>query len=132
MIQSNSRACLPDFVGLPYGFRSADGGVDCWQLVRRAGAVLFGVEFPDPDCLFLSDAGRVMRENFARWDRVAVPEAGDVVCLTLRGQPLHTGLMLDARSFLHVLPNSTSRIDRVTDIAWRSRIDGFYRWRARS
>ena len=130
MTRSSSPASLPKFVGIPYGFRGAGGGLDCWQLVRAAACQLYGLTFPDPVCPRIEQAGAAMREGFRAWLKVDLPKASDVVCLTLAGQPLHTGLVLERGRFLHVLPRTTSRIDRLDGIVWRSRIEGFYRWPA--
>ncbi len=128
MTPSNSPACLRDFVGLPYGFRGEGGGVDCWQLVLRAARELYGLTFPDPEVPSMNEASAIMRDGFSYWRRVDDPQAGDAVCISLAGRPLHAGLVIEGGRFLHVLAGRDSCIERLDAIAWRRRIEGFYRW----
>lgn len=133
MTRSNIPDSLPSLIGLPYGFRGEGGGVDCWQLVRRAARELYGIDFPNPACPTLADASAVMRAESVNWIPVADPLAGDVVLFTLRGEPLHAGLVIGRGRFLHVLKGRASCVERLDGVLWHRRIEGFYRWpRAKS
>jgi len=122
---------LRPYLELRWGFRGEGGGIDCWQLVCRAGRELFGRDYPDDFALEQAELAQVFAHERQRWlevDRAAM-EPGDVVLLTLRGEPVHAGIMVDRRRFLHIMPGAESTLGDIDGLAWRHRIGGFFRCR---
>lgn len=126
------------YVGLPWLDGGRDSaGLDCWGLVRLVYEDRFGVELPS-----LSDGYRDTRDFDAianlyevercDWIERPGPAPGDVVAFRIIGIPLHVGVIVDARSFLHAWVERGTCLDRLTSPAWRPRILGFYRHRLRS
>ena len=127
---------IAPYLALRWGYRGEGGGVDCWQLVCRVAREQFGLDYQDsfgavPDRL--RDQALTMDAERAKWTEVAVPEPGDVVLITVGGLPVHVGIMLDQRRFLHILkPGRADReryasVSEVDSLIWKSRIAGYYR-----
>ena len=115
--------------------RSWDGW-DCWGMVNVAYRELRGVELPSfagdyPDAGDTRE-GRacvegLIRANMGDWRKVSAPEPGDVVLLKIGGRPIHVGLMVGQRAFLHTEKKIGTVIERTDGAMWRDRIDGVYR-----
>ena len=104
---------LDSFLGIPYKFKGRDRqGIDClglvWLYLREKGIFI-----PDDDGLpMLEEAqsdylDRVLKA-LARAERVAVPQADDIVVMRLPGGYTHMGVMADNQHMLHVLINRPS------------------------
>lgn len=116
------------FVGIPYGFRGAPG-LDCYQLVVKVMAEVFGKNIPD--YLFeggWQDADKGFLEHKSEFEKVTSPNPGDIVLINIGNKPIHCGVVVGSCTMLHSLRGSNSCIERFTTTKWRNRIEGFYRW----
>lgn len=104
---------LEPFVDVPY----EPDQKFCRVLAAR---VLAGVGIPLADVESPEDA--------RDWSPTDRPEAWDVVVFNVAGQPGHIGVCIGRGRFLHVERGQRSRIARLTDPLWCSRIEGFYRY----
>lgn len=115
-------------MGVPFVVRGrGPKAYDCWGLVR--GVLLAaGQDLP----LFLED-GDGISEQKARLDQWtflhdATPQPFDIVIFDLGKQSLHLGVVCGPQMFLHITYGMTSGVERFTDLRWRSRLKGFYRY----
>jgi hypothetical protein len=51
----------------------------------------------------------------------------DVPLFTLGGMPIHVGLMIDHRNFLHCEKKIGTVIERIDSMAWNKRLSGVFR-----
>jgi cell wall-associated NlpC family hydrolase len=132
---------INDFIfktmSVPFVDKGRDySGVDCYGLVYLCFRDVYGVELPlyrdDYD-----DAGntRKSRGDISRmigtgkriWKQVIDYKPMDVALFTLGGQPLHVGMMIDHRNFLHCEKKIGVVIEGLNRAMWRNRLEGVYR-----
>ncbi len=112
-------------------------GFDCWGLVKYVGDIGFGFDIPDfqIDCedknkIYLQFLERTKRE-FEPIERSEV-RPGDFVAINMLVHTpsivQHFGIMVDNKRFIHTLEKQGPQITAITDIAYKNRIRGFYRW----
>lgn len=124
------------YVGLPYKSRGRDrDGLDCWGLFYLAGREALDLPLPDYEGPAwddaVSSAGIVKAAaTFAkRFQRLKPGEEqiGDGVLFFIGGLPIHIGMVIGRRRFLHIERNMTSTVARYDALEWRFRVEGFYR-----
>lgn len=125
------------YVGIPFKDKGRDqSGTDCWGLIRLVFKTEKSVDLPDlsgdyedtHDCAGIN--ATYIKEAQSRWKPV---EAGkekpmDVAVFKIKGMPMHVGIVLSRKRFLHVSRGMDSVIDRYDSLRWRNRIEGFYRY----
>ncbi len=126
------------FVGIPFieGGRDigADGGLDCWGLVRTVyqkkcdvlldayEAVQFGPHTVEQELFKKATACWTKLEN-------EEPRPTDVILFRFMGLPLHVACYIKPGWMLHSRgSNAGSTIERYTTPMWNQRIEGFYRY----
>jgi len=123
------------YIGLPFRDLGRDrAGLDCWGLVRLVASEQFNVHLPsfigeyEKAADVTSIAALVGREA-QHWLPVQPgrERLGDVIVLRLRGQPVHTGLVLGDMQMLHIEQGIDSAIEKYSSPRWKDRIFGFYR-----
>lgn len=120
------------YIGLPFADHGRAGGFDCWGLVRHVLGAERGLQLPDYGTGYVDvgDHAGVMKsilDGLAEdWQRVAEPQAGALVIFNICGKPRHVGLLVSDTAFIHAPEGQTSRIERLADRMWSSRIEGFY------
>lgn len=129
--QSNSLlAMLPDkyrdFVGVEY---EAPHG--CFRLVAKVFLEAYGIDLGDQDGDLLQaqskDRTARMQECLRRMTHeVKNPQEGDVIII--RGRPWHMGLVVYPPYMIHSYNGGTACIENYTDMRWRNRIQGFFRY----
>lgn len=109
-------------------------GVDCWGLVALAYSELMGISLPlysgnydsANDRPTLSKLVEQERKTWVQVDRVEVKPL-DCVVLLMAGRPVHVGLMIDKRQFLHCSHRIGTVVERVDSVLWQERVEGYYR-----
>jgi cell wall-associated NlpC family hydrolase len=111
-------------------------GWDCYGLVYCFYRNVYGKFLPTYDEGY-EDTGNsrqsrkqinaLMLDNKISWDKVDKPQEGDVVLFNLGGLPIHAGIMLDVRRFLHCERKRNTMIESVSSSMWKLRVEGFYR-----
>lgn len=125
------------YIGLSFEARGRDRrGLDCWGLVRLVLAEQCGIAVPchAKSYAHATDAARIgaiVSDEIPRWRAIAPgdEELGDVVVLRMRGTPMHVGLVIGDGQMLHIETGINSAIERYTNLRWRERVEGFYRYR---
>jgi cell wall-associated NlpC family hydrolase len=134
-------AWVARYVGLPFKSLGRErDGVDCWGLVHLVYREQLGREVPSysadyADAFDLEEVAALVRgEMISRWREVprGAERIGDVILLRLRGQPSHTGIVVDTeaagRWFLHARERVHSCLERYDTMRWEKRVLGFYRY----
>lgn len=86
-----------------------------------------GGVYPDDSEKSRQAAAQAALRERERWIKVTHPKPYDVLLLRVMGVPVHVGIVVDARSFLHVMKGTQSIIEPIYSAHWRKRIDGFFR-----
>ncbi|MCM0018435.1 MAG: NlpC/P60 family protein [Tagaea sp.] len=136
-------AWVADYQAIPFVESGRTrAGADCYGLVLLVLREQFGVDIPaDPVGAWRLNAGRAERVALAArvararesWQELRRDEAGPGAVLLLRhwGRPLHVGLVLNDRAFLHSEPGAGPHVASYVEGVWSGdRVLGFYAWRA--
>lgn len=111
-------------------------GWDCWGLLVCAYRDVCGIMLPTFDGAYaaadVSAASPRLTEllvgDLGRWTKIEerVPMAGAL--FNISGRPVHVGLVLDGRRFLHAEKNVGSEVARFSSPVWSRRLEGIYRY----
>lgn len=128
------------YVGLPYkeGGRDFEGGFDCWGLVRQVILDQTGKELPRLDGVTYNPNGdkrellkaisEYTQEPFG-WKRLTNDEKPCIynVIWLRNGGPIHFGVMIDDKRFLHIEDGCDSVIEKLDSPRWNRKIRGFFK-----
>lgn len=124
-------------LSVPYQEKGRDYlGWDCWAVPYLAYRDVLGIDLPsytdsytDPGNTSVSreELGQLISGEKLHWQQVMSYEPMDVVLFTLGGQPVHVGLMIDSRRFLHCEKKIGTVIEMIDSAVWKRRLDGVYR-----
>lgn len=124
-------------MGTPFRDKGRDySGVDCYGLVRLAYHDVFSVDLPSYSDEY-TDAGNsresrlelneILAMNKRHWKQIKDYRPMDVALFTLGGMPIHVGLMIDSKNFLHCEKKVGTVIESITSAMWKRRHEGSYR-----
>ena len=68
------------------------------------------------------------REMAHVYFKVDKPQAFDVIVCRVRGQPWHTGIVIEPNEMLHTQRYTNAVVEHYDRFNWKSRILGFYRY----
>ena len=133
MGQSKYEQIARQFLGIPYRHGGRDRkGLDCLGLVHLFYREL-GIKVPDNDGQpyandwYKKDPERLLRVLLQFGKPVNLPaeplQPLDLVYFRMGGAITHAGVMIDHRSFLHVLTRQTVQISPL-NLAWKRRLRG--------
>jgi cell wall-associated NlpC family hydrolase len=132
-----SKPWINNYIGLPFKDKGRSmAGVDCWGLVQQIYRRERGIELPDyliyetvsDKDQVVDTVNKIRSEGWVAYPKTIRPEQFDVILFESGGKPLHVGLMIDPRRFVHSAQDDYSRIERYTSGIWFSRVEGFYRY----
>lgn len=122
------------YFDIPFKLRGRDfDGADCYGLVRLVLLHEFNIELPlwEEDYSDIKDHDRLTELIIARqseFKEVNEPRAGDIVLLRMGSVfPVHIGVMIDSRHFIHTRKDEDVTCCKISDKKWNRRIEGFYR-----
>lgn len=125
------------FVGAPFVELGRGPAFDCWGLVRAVYAARLDVTLPDYGEISASDLVRVARTmgpaaDTDPWASVDQPQEFDLAIMSWPGRrwPGHVGVMIDARTVLHVEAASAACLVPLDHHSIRHRVLGFRRLKA--
>lgn len=117
---------ISDFIGQPYDHPR----FNCWSLVHDVLQKVYEVLPPqyhyDGDVM---NANEVFVNKIPCWEKLDAPIPSAVVVFNIGGKPLHCGVMINDKEFLHTMKGRDSCIERLDSMQWQRRINGFYLWR---
>lgn len=120
------------YIGLPYESNGRTrAGVDCWGLVRLFYAEQLHIELPDYSELYSGawdpQLSEVIKLHQRDWTQVTDARPGDVCVFNIYGEPLHVGVYIGARRFLHAREGRDSVVESLDSHQWSRRFAGFFR-----
>lgn len=127
-----------NFVGIAYRPGGSDEkGCDCWGLVRLVYRRHFGIDLPGvvldvtpgetPESTAIAPVLDLARDSF--WERVSVPQPGDVAVFRVKGHDSHVGLVTTPGYMLHVREGHEAVIEAYDRRFWKNSFRGVYRWK---
>lgn len=133
---------IGDYMAIPFveGGRTRDGA-DCYGLLRLVLAERFNVVIPeDPVGAWPRDLDRAGKIDLARrverardaWREMRRTEIRPGLCILLRveGRPMHVGIVLNERAFLHTDRDAGVNVESYVEGMWSgNRVLGFYEYR---
>mgnify|MGYP002778561451 CR=1 FL=1 len=127
---------LAPYIGLPFlPHGRTREGLDCWGLVRLVLAEHFGKQLPSYADGYGSitdrqTLGALIPGHLASgWQEVPAGQecSGDLILLRVLGVPMHVGLVIGSRRFLHIEQTINSCIESYDTSPWARRVLGFWR-----
>lgn len=117
--------------------RELGKGFDCWGLVHSISNEVFGNNIPD-FTIGSEDKNRIYmqflertREEFYEIDKDQIRE-GDIAALNMiissPNVVQHFGIFINKNTFIHTLKKAGPQLTKITDISYKNRIRGYYRW----
>lgn len=129
---------IEKYLGVPYKHHGRTmEGLDCWGFLKLVyadlGFRLFDIEDLQYEKVWGLKGKDYFKDNyFHDWDRAQVPEVLDgVLFLNSRGVANHAGVALAGRRFIHCCRAGVV-VSRLDDPSWKTKIEGFYRLKART
>lgn len=119
------------------GGRDYDG-IDCYGIPFLAYRDVLGIDLPAFYGEY-EDGGKSVESratindlilaNKNEWELVDKYEPMDVVLFTLGGNPIHVGIMIDSKRFLHCERKIGVVVEKISSFMWWKRLEGVYRLR---
>jgi hypothetical protein len=121
------------YIGLPYLDNGrTPTGVDCWGLARLVYKDEFGIDLPSYTEEYIGGTDphivQVVELYKDNWETTTTPDIGDLCLFNIFGEPMHVGVFVGNNKFLHCRRGSDSVIESLTNIKWKNRFVGFYKY----
>lgn len=117
--------------------RELGKGFDCWGLVYSISNEVFGNSIPD-FTIGSEDKNRIYmqflertKEEFYRIEESQIREGDFVAINMIISVPTlvqHFGIFINKNTFIHTLKKAGPQLTKITDISYKNRIRGYYRW----
>lgn len=132
MIQ-DSALDFSKYIGIPYADpeSNSSNGLNCWQLVEKVMKEVFHMEPPIVQYTGpLDKVAPIFMAHMQSWEYVNYDSRspGDVLVLRVAGYPVHCGILISRKHFLHTLKNLNSSKESLESMRWKRRLVGIYRW----
>lgn len=121
------------YIGLPFADHGRDAsGFDCYGLVRHVLLCEQGIALPDYGTQYAAASNRhsvadaITAGLIEGWQKTAEATEGALAIFKIAGKPWHMGIVVARDRFLHIPPDETSCVERLSDPRWKNRIEGFY------
>ncbi|MEM9681626.1 MAG: NlpC/P60 family protein [Pseudomonadota bacterium] len=126
-------------IGVPFVDKGRDyTGWDCHGLLRCAYMDVLGVELPSYTDAYRStkDVTAIEEifehERTANWMKVDKPAPMDGILLRLDNRPVHVGVVITHRDFLHTDRGIDTCVQEYTGLEWGLRVIGVFRLKPQS
>ena len=117
-----------DLLGIPFKYngRTKEEGLDCLGLMLLM-CVRLNISMPDhPSVIDRKLREAALEKGKEMFKEIKTPSPGSFVSIRVAGLVAHIGIMLDNIRFLHIQRHKTVCIEKINDLKWKSRLDGFY------
>lgn len=132
---------LNDFIlkvmGVPFREKGRDySGLDCYGMVVLGMKEVYGVVLPSyvddyTDTGHSQQTRLELSELIAmkkrKWEQVTKYQPMDVALFNLGGMPIHVGLMIDKKNFIHCEKKIGTVVESINSLAWNRRLSGVFR-----
>ncbi len=128
-----SKVIFTDLLGKPF----ANGGrgpeeYDCYGLATEVFN-RFSINLPDfrISCEDASGINSTIDDERKRWERCDTPETPSIVVMRFNSRFYnHVGVYIGKGKFIHTAKKIGVRIENISELYWKHRIEGFYkpRW----
>ena len=127
---------LNKYIGIPYVDKGRDfSGVDCYGLIYLIYRTEFNIPLPHyldayPSANDKWAASKAVSKGLTEgWEKVKIPQFGDMLILNILGRPWHCGMMISLTRFIHAPIHHLVSMERLNNPIWTQRINGFYRYK---
>jgi len=125
------------YIGLPYLDNGrTETGVDCWGLARLFYKGEYEIDLPSYTEEYIGGSDPHIVEVVSlykdNWEDTTTPNIGDLCLFNIFGEPMHVGIFVGDNKFLHCRRGSDSVIESLTNIKWKNRFVGFYKYAPQS
>jgi len=124
-------------MNMPFVEKGRDyDGCDCFGLVYLGFRDVLGIELPKHTDEYENSGitpdsrhhlGGLISKHKRAWEQVKDAQPMDVALFRLGGQPIHVGLMIDKKNFIHCEKKRGVSIEGINSLRWALRKDGFFR-----
>ena len=121
---------LNKYTGLSYS------DFDCWQFIchyyhNELGIMLPTFENEYSNCDDEKNIDRIYSREMAKkiWPRVKNPSWPDLAVFRIDGELWHAGIIVGEQHMLHIQRGCNAVIEKFTNLRWKNRLHGFYRYR---
>jgi cell wall-associated NlpC family hydrolase len=122
-------AGLNKYIGLPYE------QYDCWQFICHYYNQELGILLPTFAGEYRNGAdhqniNRIYTRELARqiWPAIEDARWPDLAVFHIDGEDWHAGIVVGAKHMLHIQKGCNSVIEKFTNLRWKNRLYGFYRY----
>ena len=105
---------------------------DCWGLLYQIYKNELGITVPDYLDFYATTQDRevlaeLIKKEKQSWVSVSEPKEFDVVIVTMRGVPMHIGIVTKKGYMIHCAKGVDTSHERYDGVRWRNKIVGFER-----
>jgi cell wall-associated NlpC family hydrolase len=117
-------------LGVPYKKNGRDyDGLDCYGLIQlyyreKLGIYLPEYVTPENDNM----VSQIVMEGKQLWEELEKPAPDCAVLFRVKAYYYHMGIILDDRSFLHIVQHKNVCKEKLDHLFWKNRIEGYYKW----
>lgn len=124
-----SIAGLNNYIGLAYD------QYDCWQLICHYYNQQLGIDLPTFEGQYRNgddkqNIARIYTREMAReiWPAVRDARYPDLAVFKIDGKLWHAGIVVGKKLMLHTQRGCNSCLENFTNLRWKNRLYGFYRY----
>ena len=123
------------YMKIPFVEKGRDeNGCDCWGLVCLIYKNELGIKLKSrsedySDTNNVETVNGTINNERMEWEDVTKPDMFDVVILSMRGLPMHVGLMVDGKHMIHCQRGVGTCFERLDTLRWKNKVVGYSRWK---
>ena len=120
-----------DLIGSEFKYmaRGENGKYDCLGLIYELYKRL-SIPLPHQQTVIdkhLRD--RALEKGKDMFEKISTVEPGCLIGFRVGSLISHVGMMLDRTRFVHIRKNTRCCIEKITDLKWKKRVIGYYKFR---
>lgn len=119
---------INSLIGSPFDI-TGKRGYNCYTLCQKVSEKL-GNRLPEKSAIKeLFARSNSFNEGKQDYIKIDKPERGDLVTFCLHPKYVtHIGIMIDSKCFIHIMKKRQVCIEKIDNIFWKKKLDGFYRY----